>query len=110
MENITQHSVEYQQELLVRMERNHRMVQRLSQKLNSYTCEPKCPKRFEKFYELNRSVEDFSKHHKNIMAKIRRLSFEIDDQDTLEIERHLKRFKKLESEYASYILDLKTPL
>lgn len=110
MENITQPSLEYQQELLVRMERNHRMVQRLSQKLNSYTCEPKSPKKFEKFYELNRDIQDFSKHQKNILAKMRQVNFEIDSQDTLEIQHHLKRFKKLESEFASYLLDLKKPL
>ncbi|AEM72173.1 hypothetical protein Murru_3152 [Allomuricauda ruestringensis DSM 13258] len=110
MEHITQNSIKQNQELLMRVERNQRMVQRLSEKLNSYIYEPKCPRRFEKFYELNRSIQSFTRHQKQVMSKIKSRRIDLTDAKINEIEDHLNRFKKLESEFASYIFDLNKPL
>ncbi|MDF0705752.1 MAG: hypothetical protein VX772_08095 [Bacteroidota bacterium] len=105
MENTIHYNTEQQQELLVRVERNNRMVQRLSQKLNSYTCQPKCPQQFEKFYELNKSIENFKKHQKHIMSKIRQRKMDFSDAVNNEVGNQLDRFKKLEKDFASYLTD-----
>ena len=110
MENITQHSIEEQQELLVRVERNNRMVQRLSEKLSSYTYEPKCPKRFEKFYELHKSIQHYKSHQQQVMSKIRERKLDLAYAHQNEVDHHLKLFKQLESDFAAYLLDLKKPL
>ncbi|MDF0718223.1 hypothetical protein PY092_18825 [Muricauda sp. 334s03] len=109
MEHTTQNSIE-QQELLVRVERNNRMVQRLSEKLSSYTHEPKCPQRFEKFYELNKSIQNYKDHQKRIMSKIRQQQLHLIEGKSKEVEYHLQLFKKLETDFASYLLDLNKPL
>lgn len=109
MEHITQNSIE-QQELLARVERNNRMVQRLSEKLSSYTYEPKCPQRFEKFYELNKNIQYYKDHQKRVMAKIRQRKLDLIDGKSKEVEHHLQLFKKLESDFASYLFDLNKPL
>ncbi len=110
MEHTAQKTTEQQQELLVRVERNNRMVQRLSEKLSSHTYEPKCPQRFEKFYELNRSIQNYKDHEKQVMSKIRQRKLDLADVDNHELKDHLKLFKKLESDFASYLFDLKKPL
>ncbi|NVN18269.1 hypothetical protein GUA46_07945 [Muricauda sp. HICW] len=110
MQHISPNTIEHKQELLVRVERNERMVQRLSEKLNSYTFEPKCPQRFEKFYELNRHIQEFRKHQNRLLSKIRNQKVDLPETHTHEIESHLDRFKVLESEFAAYLFDLKKPL
>lgn len=111
MEHITQNSsIEEQQELLVRVERNNRMVQRLSEKLNSYTYEPKCPQRFEKFYELNQSIQNYKRHQNQLMSKTRGRTLHMSDSHQNEVNYLLKLFKQLESDFASYLFDLKKPL
>ncbi len=105
MENITQNSFKDKQELMVRVERNNKMVQRLSEKLNSYTYEPKCPQQFDKFYELKRSIKNFTKHHQQVMSKMKQRKLDLTDTNSKEVEQHLNHFKKLESDIASYILD-----
>ena len=105
MENITPNSFKDKQELLVRVERNNRMVQRLSQKLNSYTYEPKCPQQFEKFYELKRSIQTFTEHHQQVVSKIQQRKTDLKDINNKEVEQHLDNFKKLENAIASYLVD-----
>ncbi|WP_437395401.1 hypothetical protein [Flagellimonas lutimaris] len=105
MENITQNSFRDKQELLVRVERNNRMVQCLSQKLSSYTYEPKCPQRFEKFYELKRSIQNYTKEHQQIVSKIQQRKADLKDANDKEVEQHLNHFKKLENDIASYLVD-----
>ena len=109
MNHITQNSVE-EQELLVRVERNNRMIQRLSEKLSSYTYEPKCPQRFEKFYELNKSIQNYKDLQKRVMSKIRQRKLDLKDGQNTDVEHLLQLFKKLESDFASYLFDLDRPL
>ena len=109
MNHITQNSIE-EQELLVRVERNNRMVQRLSEKLSSYTYEPKCPQRFEKFYELNTSIQNYKDLQKRVMSKIRQRKLDLTDGKNKDVESLLQLFKKLEGDFASYLFDLDRPL
>ncbi|WP_127136817.1 hypothetical protein [Flagellimonas oceanensis] len=109
MNHITQNSVE-EQELLVRVERNNRMIQRLSEKLSSYTYEPKCPQRFEKFYELNKSIQNYKDLQKRVMSKIRQRKLDLKEGQNKDVEHLLQLFKKLESDFASYLFDLDRPL
>jgi len=111
MEHGTQNAtIEQQQELLVRVDRNNRMVQRLSEKLNSYTYEPKCPQRFEKYYELNQSIQNYKTHQNQLMSKIRERTLNTSESHQNEVNKLLKLFKQLESDFASYLFDLKKPL
>ncbi|WP_127141851.1 hypothetical protein [Flagellimonas marinaquae] len=110
MSHLTQFTTKEQQALVMRVERNHRMVQRLNEKLKSYTHEPKCPRRFEKFYELNKSIQNFKKYDARIMSIIRQRHLDFGDLDQKEVENHINRFKKLESDFASYLLELDKPL
>ncbi|MBO0323171.1 hypothetical protein J0X14_12760 [Muricauda sp. CAU 1633] len=91
------------QELLVRLERNNKVIQRLSKKLTSYTCEPNNPSCFEKLYEIKNSFKTFRKHQEHI-AEL--LKSQKDDARELKqkIELHLERFKQLEKAIAGYLL------
>ena len=110
MSHLTQFTTKEQQALVLRVERNHWMVQRLNEKFKSYTNEPKCPRRFEKFYELNKSIQNFKKYDARIMSIIRQRHLDFGDLDQNEVENHINRFKKLESDFASYLFDLDKPL
>lgn len=72
MEHISSKNTYHKQELLIRMERNHEVIQRLSKKLCSYTYEPKCPSSFEKYNDLKRNFKLFEKYQKNLMDMIHR--------------------------------------
>nr|WP_321412833.1 hypothetical protein [uncultured Allomuricauda sp.] len=110
MQHTSPNTIEHKQELLVKVERNERMVQRMLEKLHSYTYEPKCPQRFEKFYELNMHIQEFRIHQNKVLSKIRNQKVDLLETDSNEIKSHLERFKILESEFAAYLFDLKKPL
>ncbi|WP_420601816.1 hypothetical protein [Flagellimonas sp.] len=86
------------------MERNNNIIQRLSKKLNSYTCEPNNSSCFEKLYELRRGFKVFTAQQNQIMSLIKqkRASSKKLKED---IKLHLDRFKQLEKEIAAYLLD-----
>ena len=54
------------QKLVLLMERNNKALERLSQKINSYTCEPNDHNCFEKLYRLRRNFQDFVAHQNRI--------------------------------------------
>ncbi|NAY90899.1 hypothetical protein GTQ34_03115 [Muricauda sp. JGD-17] len=91
------------QELLIRMERNNNLVQRLSRKLNSYTCEPNNRSCFEKLDNLRRSFRVF-KDQQNHLLRLLHQKKEQTEQMEGQIKLHLQRFKDLEKEIAAYIL------
>ncbi|MDC6386304.1 hypothetical protein D2V93_17805 [Flagellimonas taeanensis] len=105
MDPISENSTYQKQELLIRMERNHEVIQRLSKKLCSYTCEPKCPSSFEKYNDLKRNFKLFEKYQKNIMDLIHRKKAGAVQGLEREVQLHLKRFRELEADIASYLLD-----
>ncbi len=93
------------QELIVRMERNNKILQRLSQKINSYTCEPNDHSCFEKLYNLKRSFSAFVDHQNRIMTLIRQKK-EATTGLNEDIQIHLERFKQLEEDVEAYLLEL----
>lgn len=91
------------QELLIRLERNNRLVQRLSRKLNSYTCEPTDRSCFERFDNLKRAFRSFKDQHGNL-SKLLSERNEPSVSLKTQIQSHLERFRELEKEIAQYIL------
>ncbi|MEX0314840.1 MAG: hypothetical protein AB3N18_11725 [Allomuricauda sp.] len=92
------------QEALIRLERNHNTVKSFTKKLNSYTCEPNNSSCFEKFYDLKRNFQVFNVHQNRISALIKEKTMHFEMLDK-EIKMQLKRFKQLEADIASYLLD-----
>lgn len=110
MEPIVQNSIHRKQELLVRMERNNKSVERLSEKLGSYTCEPKNRSCFEQFNEIKQGFRSFSNHQKLLMDLLQQKKNGLSDSLEKEIQQHLKRYSELESAIAAYLLNLgRTP-
>ena len=106
MIHIVEDGTRTKQELLVRMERNNATIQRLSKKLGSYTYEPKCPSDFERFNTLKNGFKIFSRHQKEIMDLIQKQNGEIGEVLEMEVREQLGRFKKLESDFAAYLLNM----
>ncbi|MGX1930094.1 hypothetical protein [Flagellimonas sp. 2504JD4-2] len=103
MGNVTQKNKAKIQELLIRMDRNHTIIQTLSKKLNSYTCEPHDSSCFEKFYALKHSFKQFDLNQNRIMDLLKKKSDMVSNLET-EIKEHLKRFDELEKGMAAYLL------
>ncbi|MCL6265890.1 hypothetical protein [Flagellimonas myxillae] len=103
MDSLTKNSKDSLQELLVRFERNNKMVQRLSKKINSYTCEPNNLSCFEKLYELRQSFKAYANQQNKIMQLLKQKKVEAKNLKA-DIKRHLEYFKKLEQEIAAYLL------
>lgn len=101
---VAEQSTHQVQELLVRLERNNKIVQRLSKKLCSYTCEPNNPSCFEKLYEIKNSFKVFAKHQSDIVELLKTKKDEAPELDR-KIELHLERFQQLEKDIAGYLLD-----
>ncbi|WP_228236056.1 hypothetical protein [Allomuricauda sp. M10] len=106
MAHIAENSIHTKQELLVRMERNNATIQRLFNKLGSYTNEPKCPSDFEKFNALKNSFKIFTKHQKEIADLIKKQKDGISAVLEFEIREQMGRFRKLESDFAAYLLNM----
>lgn len=104
MDSLKQKDVAQIQELLIRIDRNNTIIEKLSVKLNSYTCEPHDSSCFEKFYNLKHSFKQFNTHQKRIVGILKSKSTAPSALD-IEINQHLKRFKKLEKDMAAYLLD-----
>lgn len=104
MNNVTQNDTVQMQELLIRMERNNNIIQRLAQKLNSYTCEPNNSTCFEKLYDLKHNFKAFTGQQNRIMDLIRHKRREAKNLNK-DIQQHLERFKELEKDMAAYLLD-----
>ena len=92
------------QEALIRLERNNNTVRSFAKKLNSYTCEPNNSSCFEKFYNLKRNFQLFNAHQNRISALIKEKTTHYKRLDE-EVKMQLKRFKQLEADIASYLLD-----
>lgn len=105
MNTINEKNTHHKQELLIRMERNHEIIQRLSKKLCSYTCEPKCPSSFEKYNDLKRNFKLFEKYQNQITSLIQGKKTGMVHGLELEVQLHLKRFRELEADIAAYLLE-----
>ena len=92
-------------ELLIRLERNHNTIQRLSKKLNSYTCEPNNYSCFEKFYELKQGFQNFTGKQKQLVSQLKSAGKSEIGSLEAELKRHTEMFRKLEQDMAAYLLD-----
>ena len=104
MSNLTSSNVFSTQELLIRLERNNMAMLRLSKKLSSYTCEPNNRSCFEKLYELRQGFKSFATRQSQLVGLIKEKKTIGETLDS-EISKHLRSFKKLESDMAAYLLD-----
>ena len=78
------------QELLIRLERNNKVIQRLSKKLTSYTCEPNNPSCFEKLYEIKNDFKVFGAYHEHIMEELQNANTNKTTELNRKIELHLE--------------------
>ncbi|WP_067034177.1 hypothetical protein [Allomuricauda sp. CP2A] len=101
---VAEQSTHQVQELLVRLERNNKIIQRLSKKLASYICEPNNPSCFDKMYEIKHGFRIFAKHQAHIIELLKTKKDEAPELDR-KIELHLERFKQLEKDIAGYLLE-----
>ncbi|SDQ74391.1 hypothetical protein [Flagellimonas zhangzhouensis] len=106
MSNAIPNNTAREQELLVRVQRNYTLVERLFEKLKSYKYEPKCPLGFEKLYELKRNFRLFENNQSKIIHLFEEDEHGITSLSEKEIQKHLERFKQLENEYTSYIIEM----
>ena len=105
MNDILENNTYQIQELLVRMERNNKLIQRLAKKICSYTCEPHDYSCFEKLYEIKRSFKEFTNDQKRITDSLKEKTGQTTEGLDDEIEHHFAHFKQLEKDIASYLLD-----
>ncbi len=106
MNNAIPNNSAKEQELLIRVQRSFRLVERLFEKLKSYKYEPKCPLGFEKQYELKRNFRHFEQNQSRIIHLFDENDRGISALGEKEIQKHLERFKQLENEYTSYIIEM----
>ncbi|MEP4947911.1 MAG: hypothetical protein ABJU26_10240, partial [Flavobacteriaceae bacterium] len=105
MNDVTENSTVPIQEMLIRMERNNSIIQQLFKKLNSYTCEPTSSSCFEKLYELKNNFKVFSNQQTHIDQLLKQKQGMAGGLKK-DIQLHLNRFKELEKDMASYLLEL----
>jgi len=106
MENIIKDKSIGRQEHLIRLERNHEIIQGLYLKLSSYTCEPRYASQFERYIELKNSFRIFEEHQKQLMSMIQEKGCGFSDTIEREVQLHLDRYRQLESDVAGYLLDM----
>jgi len=106
MENITKAETFRTQELMMRLERNNEVIQKLSIKMAFYTYEPRCASHFEKYHALKGNFRAFAEHQKALASKIKRKKDSLSPELQGEVLRHLDRYRQLESDIADYLLDL----
>ncbi|MDT0607624.1 hypothetical protein [Croceitalea rosinachiae] len=93
-------------QLVVRLERNHRCVLRQINKMNSYRFEPKDYECFIRLRDLRLSLKQLSQDQMNLFDQLQRNTYQFNEATEL-VEEVLQRFKKIEGELASYLLDTK---
>lgn len=106
MENIIKDKNIGRQEHLIRLERNHEVIQGLSLKLSSYTCEPRYASQFERYIELKNSFRMFEEHQKHLSSMIQEKGSRLSDNFDREVQLHLDRYRQLESDVAGYLLEM----
>ena len=90
-------------QLVFRLERNHRCVLRMVRKLNSYQFEPKSPQGFDKIKEIK---QGFNQLAKDQLLLFNNLQKQLLDPETAyeQVKLSLKKFNLMEQKVAAYIL------
>ena len=106
MENSIKSKTYQSQELLMRLDRNNEVIQKLSIKMSFYTYEPRCASHFEKYHALKGNFKSFGEQHRVLAAKIKRKKGGLAEELQGDVLRHLDRYRQLESDIADYLLAL----
>ena len=91
-------------QLVVRLERNHRCVLRQLQNINSYRYEPKDYECFVRLQDLRAGIKQLAEDQMLLFDRLQRKAFSLEEA-IQKVNDLLARFKILESELASYLLD-----
>lgn len=100
----TTKSIKEQDSLIVRLERNHQCVLRQIQNMNSYRFEPKDYECFVRLHDLKINFKQLEQDQVLLFDKLHHNTHKVTKATEL-VEEILERFKKIESELASYLLD-----
>lgn len=93
-------------QLILRLERNHKSVLRISTKLQFYTIEPTNMESFEKLRGLRMGFRDLARDQ-ILLFEILKNGKTIREVLIEKLDKLQTRFSELEHELASYLLDLK---
>ncbi|GMN05158.1 hypothetical protein MTsPCn5_05460 [Croceitalea sp. MTPC5] len=91
-------------QLVVRLERNHKCVLRLSKKMNSYIYEPRNYECFIRLRDLRVSLKELAKDHMQLFNELQHEDYDFKEA-VKNVEGLLKRFKKFDRDLAQYVLD-----
>ena len=100
----TESKLDFEQ-LIFRLERNHRCVIRLAKNLNSYKYEPKNYECFTKLRNLKTAFSILAKKQMVLFDEIQHHSLQFHDAFE-KVEDSIKQYHKLEKDIAKYLLDL----
>lgn len=93
-------------QLILKLERNHKSVLRISTKLQSYTFEPTNMESFEQLRGLRMGFRDLARDQV-LLFEILKNGKTIREVLVEKLDKLQSRFSELEHELASYLLDLK---
>lgn len=92
-------------QLVIRLERNHRCVLRMVRKLNTYQFEPKSYDGFVKLRDIKSGFENLAKEQMLLFNELQNQSLKF--KPALDkVKSSLKKFNVLEQKVAAYILDM----
>jgi len=93
-------------QLVVRLERNHKSVLRQIKKMNSYRYEPKDYECFIRLRDIRLNLKQLAESQMDLFDNLQRNRYDFDDA-TERVEELLLRFKESESELVRYLIDTK---
>ncbi len=93
------------EQLIVRLERNHRSVLRHAKDLNSYRFEPKNYECFTKLRELKAAFSILGKAQMSLFDQIQHKLVSI-DKASQQVEESIREYQRLEKRLAEYLLSL----
>lgn len=93
------------EQLIVRLERNHQCVLRLSKNLNSYKYEPRNYECFVELRELKSSFADLALQQRTLFDAIQNQSLKFSEA-IKRVDESISQFQRLEQVMAKYLLSL----
>lgn len=93
-------------QLVVRLERNHKCVLRQISKMNSYRYEPKDYECFIRLRGLRADFKELSENQMELFDGLQHNEYDLKTATRL-VEKMLQDFKEIESKLAHYLLDTK---
>ncbi|WP_350285773.1 hypothetical protein [uncultured Croceitalea sp.] len=94
------------EQMILRLERNHKCVLRLRSKINSYHYEPKDYECFIRLRNLRFDLKELSEDQMELFDILQRNHFTTEEA-TLQVNAMLVRYQELDKQIASYLLATK---